>query len=87
MENLIDTMILLDRGKILFHQTINVINQSLLFEKQQDLALGRTPIYFNQELGGYSVIRKNDQGLENQVDIENLFNAILADPEKINAIF
>ncbi len=87
MENLIDSMILLDQGKILFHQNIDLINQQLLFEKRQNLAEGRLPLYFNHELGGYSVLCKNEQRIENQVDIETLFNAILTDSNKINAVF
>lgn len=87
MENLIDSLILLDQGQILFHQSMEVINQQLLFEKRPTLAEDRTPLYFHQELGGYSVLCKNEQHIENKVDIETLFNAILADPNKINAVF
>jgi ABC-2 type transport system ATP-binding protein len=87
MENLIDRIIFLDKGKIIFREDVDTIGRHLLFEKRQNLADVHQPLYVSQDLGGYDVISKNEQGLENQIDIEVLFNAILTDPEKINSVF
>ena len=87
MENLIDRIIFLDKGKIIFHEDVDTIGRRLVFEKCQNLADIHQPLYVSQDLGGYCIISKNEQGLENQIDIEVLFNAILTDPEKINSVF
>ncbi len=87
MENLIDRIIFLDKGRIIFHEDVDTIGRRLVFEKCQNLADIPQPLYVSQDLGGYCIINKNEQGLENQIDIEVLFNAILTDPEKINSVF
>lgn len=87
MENLIDTLILVDTGKILFQQSLESISQHLVFERCPNLPDKREFLFADKDLGGYNVIYKNDNHREGMVDIEVLFNAIIANPEKINAVF
>lgn len=87
MENLIDTMILVDTGKILFQQSLENISQQLIFERWTSLENNPALLYSDQDLGGYNVVYKNDKHQESMVDIEVLFNAIIANPDKINAVF
>lgn len=86
LENLIDNVIILDDGEIIFQQSLAKITQKLLFGREQDAPAVKNIIYKEQGLNGY-VVSKNIDGFESHADFEVLFNAVLANKEKIRAIF
>ncbi|EKE01444.1 MAG: hypothetical protein ACD_21C00132G0015 [uncultured bacterium] len=85
MENIIDPIIILDNGKIIFHETMELIGKKLLFE--QSSGKDDAAIYSEQTPGGYFVVKENHEAFESQVNIEALFNAVTANPEKIKKLF
>ena len=75
VENLIDKIIILDSGKVIFHQTIAEISQLVCFVSGASDEM-EGAIYSEAIPGGYRTLMP--KGLtETEVDIELLFNAII----------
>lgn len=75
VENLIDKIIILDDGKVIFQQSIANISKKYCFiTGTSDDIYGA--IYSEAVPGGYHMIMPNDHA-ETEVDIELLFNAII----------
>jgi ABC-2 type transport system ATP-binding protein len=74
VENLIDKIIILDNGKVIFQQTIAEISQKVCFVSSP-AADAEGVIYSEVIPGGYRLMMPNSHS-ETEVDIELLFNAI-----------
>jgi len=74
VENLIDKIIILDNGKVIFQQTIGEISQKVCFVSGTSSDV-EGAIYSEAVPGGYRLMMPNGQA-ETEVDIELLFNAI-----------
>lgn len=74
VENLIDKIIILDKGKVIFNQTTAEISQKVCFiSGTSDDVDGA--IYSEAVPGGYRLVMPNGHA-ETEIDIELLFNAI-----------
>ncbi len=85
LENLIDPIIIMDNDGVLLNQSIESIAQKLTFSlepKKDDSAL-----YTQAALNGYVTIRVNEGVEETQVDIEALFNCVLANRRLIKDMY
>jgi ABC-2 type transport system ATP-binding protein len=74
VENLIDKILILDNGKMIFQQTILEISQKVCFMSGTSADLDNS-IYSEPIPGGYRIMKVTGSG-ETEVDIELLFNAI-----------
>jgi ABC-2 type transport system ATP-binding protein len=74
VENLIDTIIILDEGKVIFQEAISTISGKVCFMSGTSGDLDQA-LYSEAVPGGYKLILPNDN-TETEVDIELLFNAI-----------
>ena len=74
VENLIDKIIILDNGKVIFNETIADISQKVCFTSGTSGDVDRA-IYSEPVPGGYRLVLPKDN-TETEVDIELLFNAI-----------
>lgn len=85
VENLIDPVIILDNGKILFSQSMEIINRTL------KVSVDKTPhsdaIYCEESLNGYTSVYQNETGEEGEIDLEILFNTVTTSPQKIKNLF
>nr|WP_315200852.1 ABC transporter ATP-binding protein [uncultured Flavobacterium sp.] len=77
IETIIDKIVVLDEGKIVFNETIFDISQQWEFKTVASLAGIETPIYQEKCLGGHRIILPADSLEETEIDIELLFNAII----------
>ena len=85
--NLIDPIIILDNGKIIFHQSVEAVYDRLLFQMQP---FGEEPngvLYAERVPGGYVTVTDNYIGEASEIDLEVLFNAVISQTEKINQLF
>ncbi len=82
VENLIDPIIVVENGHIVFNQPTYNISKNIAMEQVVDL--NGTETYSQEILGGYQVVKKNRGNDEGVVDLELLFNAIISNPEKVN---
>ncbi|HAS46786.1 MAG TPA: ABC transporter [Microscillaceae bacterium] len=87
MENLIDPIIILNEGKVVFFQDYEQILQKLAISRQNVLPAEETLVYAESTLGGYHVVTKNTGQEETNVSLELLFNAVVSNTAKINEIF
>lgn len=87
MGNLIDPIIVLDAGKIIFQESVESIAKRLNFELSHSLAEPEDAFYAERVPGGYLAIYENKSGEETEVDIEVLFNAIVSKREQIQVLF
>ncbi|MBB6478924.1 ATP-binding cassette domain-containing protein [Spirochaeta isovalerica] len=81
VENLIDPVIILDDGQILFNESMEVINRNLrvTVEKEEN----PEALYSEEGLNGYTIVTRNETGEEGEIDLEILFNTIVASGSKI----
>lgn len=87
IENLIDPIIILDEGKIIFNEAVGDISKKLLFEYHHALPKDVMPLYAEKTLQGYLTVEANKTGHESDIHIEALFNAVISNKEMMNRLF
>jgi ABC-2 type transport system ATP-binding protein len=87
MENLIDPIIILDEGKIIFFQDYEQISKKLIVSRQTEIPDNDSVVHYESSLGGYTVVKENTNRKETSMSLELLFNAVVGNKEKINQIF
>ena len=87
MENLIDPIIILDQGKIVFFANYEEISEKLAITRQTELPDDDSLVYSESVLGGYTVVKVNSGSEETSMNLEVLFNAVISNSDKINDIF
>lgn len=89
MENLIDPIIILDEGQIIYNRSLEETARHISIGMEQetsDTADG-TLLYSAAVLGGYVAVRENRGQEESRIDLETLFNAVIANSDGIDALF
>lgn len=81
LDNLIDSVIVLDQNKVVLNASIFDIAERVKFRKQQ--AIDDEVLYAESSLGGFHAMVPNEDGDESKVDLELLFNGVLTEKEKI----
>lgn len=87
LENLIDTIVILEQGKIIFNRNVSDISVKLAFEHNLNGYSGEDILYSEEITGQRAGIVRNASGMETKVDLELLFNGVIKDSETINANF
>lgn len=76
IENLLDKIVILDQGKIIFQEDTMKITDSLAFSTAS--SLDRSDIIYSELVpGGYKIITPN-HGNDTAIDIELLFNSVIS---------
>ena len=87
LDALIDTVIVLSDGRILFQQQVEEISKRLSFEKIPE-GDDRPAIYSEDVFGGRAaILPKHEKSKETQIDLELLFNGVIREPEQMNRQF
>jgi len=84
LENLIDPVIIIDQGKIIFNQSLEQINARLSFEPVTE---GHRALYAEEGFGGFTGILPNISGKDTRLDLELLFNGVISNQNEINQVF
>jgi len=87
MENLIDPIIILDEGKIIFQQAMTAVGARLRAGIEAVEPADDRVLYAEKTLGGYAVLRESSGEEETSVDLETLFNAVTAPGSRVRALF
>lgn len=85
LDNLIDTVIMLDDSSVALKASVEEITQKLCFKRIKEL--DDTVIYAEPSLSGYNALMPNYHDEDSKLDMELLFNAVLAEKIKIKAAF
>ena len=87
MENLIDPLIVLDQGRIIFQQPMSEVTRRLSARLQASEPTGEGILYADRTLGGWVVVKENSGDEETRLDLETLFNTVTGNPERVAEIF
>lgn len=77
IETIIDKIVMLDEGEIVFNEDIINITQKWQFKTVASLSGIENPVYYEKCPGGYRVLTPAGDEEESDLDIELLFNAIV----------
>ncbi|MDO1448578.1 ABC transporter ATP-binding protein [Rhodocytophaga aerolata] len=87
LENLIDFVVVLENGKIIFNKNIAEISERLAFEHSLAGVPASDILYHEDMPGRKAGITRNRSGQETRVDLELLFNGVIKDTSVINSHF
>jgi ABC-2 type transport system ATP-binding protein len=87
MEHLIDPIIILDEGQIIFQQSLADAGRRLAVTLAAEAPAPGSVLYAEKTLGGYVTVRENRSGEDSRVDIEVLFNTVIGNREKVRELF
>jgi ABC-2 type transport system ATP-binding protein len=87
LENLIDTIVVLDEHQIIFNESVDSISEKLSFITYNGANTHTSFLYDEAAALGGKGIAPNDTGTPSRVDIELLFNGITAKDERISELF
>ncbi len=85
LDNLIDTVIMLDENSVALKASVEEITNKLCFKRVKEI--DDTVIYAEPSLAGYNAVTPNYHQQDSKLDIELLFNAVLAEKNKLKPIF
>ncbi|WP_247232141.1 ATP-binding cassette domain-containing protein [Telluribacter sp. SYSU D00476] len=87
LDNLIDSILILENSELVVQHSLTVVAERLHFGNQVDIGDDELVIYSEPSLRGYKVIAENAQCEESRVDLEQLFNAAVLNPNRIKDVF
>ncbi len=85
--NLIDSIIILENSKIIFHENTENISKKIHFGFSQGINEPENVFYSERVPGGFSFVKKNEEETESEVEIETLFNAVINNKTAIQELF
>ncbi|WP_256004017.1 ABC transporter ATP-binding protein [Pedobacter deserti] len=85
LDNLIDTVIILDEHEIALNASIDEITAKLCFKRVKEL--DNTVIYSEPSLSGHNAVTINYHNEDSKLDMELLFNTMLAAKSKLKTVF
>lgn len=87
MENLIDPIIIVNNGKVVFNHSLTDISDNFSMDLQRSEPEPETTIFSEKVPGGWMAVRQRQEGEEESlVDLETLFNAVIANPSPFSTI-
>ena len=86
VQNLLNHIIMLEEGKIIFNQAAAEIALRLTCSRQTSEPRPGEYLYYEKKIGGYIVLSES-RGQESEIDLEVLFNALLTNPAAFKKIF
>jgi ABC-2 type transport system ATP-binding protein len=87
LDNLIDSIIILEDSKILIQHSLDTVAEKLCFGTLPSIDYDNRVLYSEPSIKGYKAVFENSELEESRVDLEYLFNAVLGNPERIREIF
>jgi ABC-2 type transport system ATP-binding protein len=87
IEALIDAIAILHNGQIILHETLDALNRRLFIGRQIDAPAPDSALYSERAAGGYAVVKERGAEPETAPDLELLFQAAIADPQRLRAVF
>lgn len=86
LDNLIDEVLILDGTEIILKQNLDVVSRKLVFKISFDPEDLKDALYSESILRGNTVVKRNEHAEESRVDLELLYKATMANPEKMKSI-
>jgi ABC-2 type transport system ATP-binding protein len=87
LDNLIDQVIIIDKGDLLMNASISRIANKLSFKTVTEISDEKKVFYSEESLKGYTIVTKNTENLYSKLNLEHLFNAVTENAEIVKEIF
>jgi ABC-2 type transport system ATP-binding protein len=87
LETLIDPIVILSGRGIALKASVEEITERLWFGLVPDLDPAHPALYTERAVGGYAIVTENRTNEPSRLDLERLFNAVQAEPERIRQLF
>lgn len=88
LENLIDPVVILNGGRIIFNHAMEAISSRLKVAFQVEPADPKEVLFFERRMGGHVVVTENNDETFSNIDLEILFNCILGENgNRVSGIF
>lgn len=87
IDRCIDHVVIIDHSNVLLDESVASITGKLRFVENGTAADADAAIYSQPSVMGYSLVLPNTGDDETELNLESLFNATLANSERITAIF
>ena len=87
IDSLLDHVLIMDGSKLLLNQSVSSICEKLYFAEQGMNEPTEGALYVQPSVQGNSVILPNEYGEDSKLNLEVLFNAMLAERERMQQMF
>lgn len=87
LENLIDPVVILDEGQIIFNHFLEEISSHLCVRLQPDPPDPDEVFYSEKTMEGYLVVAENTEHEETRLDLELLFSTVIQSRERLSKAF
>ncbi len=87
LDNLIDHIIIMDESRIVMQHSLDAVAERLYFDSRPSVENDTQVLYAEPSLRGYNAVTENLEHGESRVDLEQLFNAVMKNPERIREMF
>jgi ABC-2 type transport system ATP-binding protein len=87
LDNLIDSIVIIDNHRIIFRQDIESVTEKLSFRTVKQLPAEEKVLFAESAMLGHSIITENTGGEPSRIDMELLFNAVLEPSARITQLF
>ena len=88
LENLIDSVIILDKGRIIFNHSMAEVSSRLSVNLHREIPDEAGVLHAENIMGHYAVVTEDTNGNEKtDVSLEMLFNTVMMNREKISGLF
>ncbi|MBD2701281.1 ABC transporter ATP-binding protein [Spirosoma sp. BT702] len=87
LETLIDPIVILSNQGIALNASVEEITSKLWFGMVPELDKNQRVLHAERAVGGYAIVAENPMGESSRLDLEWLFNAVQAEPLRIQELF
>ena len=87
IDSLLDHVLIMDGSKLLLNESVSTICEKLYFAEQGMNEPTEDALYVQPSVQGNSVILPNEYGEDSKLNLEVLFNAMLAERERMKQMF
>lgn len=87
LDNLIDSIIIIEDSEILIQHSLEEVAERLCFETLASVDQDERVLYAEPSLRGYKAVTENYEKEDSRVDLEQLFNAVIGNRDRIKKIF
>lgn len=87
IDKVLDHVLIMDGSRVLLDESVVTISDKLFFTESDDRELSASALFSLPSVQGHFLVLPNKHGEESDINLELLFGATLAAPDKIIALF
>lgn len=87
IDKVLDHVLIMDNSRVLLNESTMSICDKLFFTESENWELLQSSLFSTPSIQGNFLLLPNESGEDSEINLELLFNATLAVPERISALF